>query len=425
MIIPSIDLMNGVAVQLVGGREKRLDAGDPVPIARAFAIAGEVAVIDLDAAIGTGSNEAVIRTLLEIGPCRVGGGIRTYEKAVEWLDAGARKIIIGTAATPGLLRRLPRERIIAALDAEHGEVVTHGWRTRSGAGIVERMRELREFVGGFLITSVEREGRMEGIDLEEIRNLLTEAGEARITFAGGVTTVKEVAAIDELGADAQVGMALYTGRMHLADGIAAPLHSDRPDGLWPTVVVDERGIALGLAYSNLESVRRAVELRRGVYFSRTRGIWIKGGTSGAVQDLLRIDLDCDRDALRFTVLQHGPGFCHKGTATCWGENCGLTQLMARIKVRAQEAPAGSYTERLLEDGALLRAKLLEEAAELAGATSAAEAVHEAADLMYFTSVALARAGISLAEVERELDRRALKVSRRPGDAKPAPEGRTA
>ena len=96
MIIPSIDLMNGNAVQLVGGKEMALDAGDPRPIAEKFGRVGEIAVIDLDAALSQGSNREVIEDLLKLAPCRVGGGIRDVETALDWLDKGARKVILGT-----------------------------------------------------------------------------------------------------------------------------------------------------------------------------------------------------------------------------------------------------------------------------------------------------------------------------------------
>jgi phosphoribosyl-ATP pyrophosphohydrolase/phosphoribosyl-AMP cyclohydrolase len=418
VIIPSIDLMGAVAVQLIGGRDKAIDAGDPLPIARRFALAGEIAVIDLDAALGRGENRQLIRALLRAAPCRVGGGIRDLRSAVEWLDAGAARIILGTAAEPGLLARLPRERLIAALDADHGEVVVEGWRTGTGRGVVERMRELRPYVGGFLVTFVEREGRMGGVDLAQVEALVSEAGDARLTVAGGVTTAEEIAAIDRLGADAQVGMALYTGRLSLADAIAAPLVADRPDGLWPTVVAGESGEALGLAWSSRASLRQAVETRQGVYHSRKRGIWTKGESSGAVQDLLRIDLDCDRDALRFTVCQHGEGFCHRKTATCWGGTTGLVALASRLRGRIETQESGSYTARLMQNPELLRAKLREEAGELASASTREETISEAADLLYFALVRLLSAGATLADVEKELDARALRLSRRPGDAKP-------
>ncbi len=421
MIIPSIDIMDGQAVQLVGGREKAMDAGDPRPIAARFALAGEIAVVDLDAALGRGDNTDLIRELLTIADCRVGGGIRNIERAIEWLDAGATQVVLGTAATPDVLRELPRERVVAALDAIDGEVVVDGWQTRTGRDVFDQMRELRDVVGGFLVTFVEREGRLQGSDLARAERLREAAGDTMLTVAGGITTTDEIAALDKLGIDAQVGMALYTGRMDLADAIAAPLTSDRPDGLWPTVVVDERGVALGLAWSSSESLRAAVRNRRGVYRSRTRGLWVKGETSGATQDLLRVDLDCDRDALRFTVRQQGSGFCHRNTATCWGALNGLGALERTLRQRIADAPPGSYTRRLLDDPNLLRSKLVEEANELAAATSRYEVTWETADVLYFALVALARGDGSLAQVERVLDRRSREVTRRPGHAKPATE----
>jgi phosphoribosyl-ATP pyrophosphohydrolase len=417
VIVPSIDLMGGQAVQLVGGKQKALDAGDPRPIAEQFRLAGEIAVVDLDAALGRGSNAELIEELVQIAPCRVGGGIRSVEAAIRWLDAGATKVVLGTAARPDILKELPRERVIAALDAVEGEVVVEGWQSKTGADVFERMAALRDYVGGFLVTFVEHEGRLQGTDLERAKRLRAAAGDAELTIAGGITTAQEVAALDELGCGAQVGMALYTGRMELADAIAAPLKSDRTDGLWPTVVTDEHGVALGLAWSSFESLREAVRRRAGVYHSRTRGLWIKGETSGATQELLRIDLDCDRDALRFTVRQRGAGFCHNDTWTCWGAAGGLPALSRRIEQRRKDAPAGSYTRRLFDDPELLRKKLLEEGGELAAAESTAEVAHEAADVLYFTLAKLAGANVPLAAVEAELERRALKVSRRPGNAK--------
>src|SRR5205085_1134066 len=161
-------------------------------------------------------------------------------------------IVLGTAAVPELLRELPRERVIAALDARDGEVVVEGWRQGTGRGIVERMQELNGLVGGYLVTFVEREGSLSGIDMEHVK------------------------------------------------------------------------------------LRVAVRTRRGVYHSRARGLWIKGATSGDTQELLRVDVDCDRDVLRFTVRQHGRGFCHLHTRTCWGNDRGLTALFRRLQSRMEQ-----------------------------------------------------------------------------------------
>lgn len=149
------------------------------------------------------------------------------------------------------------------------------------------------------------------------------------------------------------------------------------------------------------------------------GLWRKGDTSGHVQDLLLIDLDCDADAMRFQVIQHGnpPAFCHLNTHSCWGHTSGLTALQETLKARKQLAPVGSYTKRLFDDPTFLRHKLLEEAQELAEATCHDHVAAEAADLLYFALVRCAVADVSIADIEAHLDRRTLKVQRRPGHAK--------
>ncbi len=422
MIIPSIDLMDGRAVQLRRGKEFVLDGGDPIERLEAFGVAGEVAVVDLDAAMGKGSNADLMREMIRRAPCRVGGGIRDVDSAKAWLDAGATRVVIGTAASVEFCSQLPPDRVVAAVDAERGTVVVEGWQTRTGYEVIDRIGELAGSVSGFLLTQVEREGEMGGFDRELVERAIEAAGGARVTAAGGITTIEEVAELDRMGADAQVGMALYTDRMSLGAALGAPLHQDI-GGLWPTVVCTEDGTALGLAWSSLESLEAAVAQRRGIYWSRSRSnLWVKGETSGATQDLLRVDLDCDRDALRFTVRQHGTGFCHTGEPACWPERFSLFTLERVIAERAKAAPAGSGTARLVADADLLATKLTEEASELAEAANAAEAVHEAADLLYFTMVAVGRHGVDLEDVRRELKRRHARVSRRPMEAKPEATG---
>ena len=415
MIVPSIDLMGGRAVQLVGGKGAPVESADPFEMAEKFAVVGEIAVIDLDAALGGGSNDEIVRQLVRRHRCRFGGGIRTVGDALEWLDAGAEKVILGTAATPEILSELPRERVLAALDGVEGEVVIRGWTEHTGASVLDRLAELRSLVGGFLVTFVESEGRLGGIDLEACRKVVEAAGGTPVTAAGGVTTAAEIAALDHMGADAQVGMAIYTGRLDLGEAFAAPLRSDRADGLWPTVVCDEHGSALGLVYSNAQSLAAAVDERRGVYWSRSRNeLWRKGETSGATQRLIRIDADCDRDARRFSVRQTGSGFCHLDSRSCWGPDRGLGDLERRLVDRVANPVPGSYTERLVSDPALLAAKLVEEAGELSDATEPTDVAWEAADVLYFTLAALAARGVPLEAAIRELDRRSRNVRRRDG-----------
>ncbi len=419
MIVPSIDIQNGRAVQLRHGREYVLDGGHPMERLEQFAVAGEVAVIDLDAALGKGSNADLIREMVKTADCRVGGGIRDLDTARDWLDAGAASIIVGTAASVEFCSSLPKERVVAAVDAERGSVVVDGWQMRTRHNAVDRISELALTVKGFLLTQVEREGDMGGFDFQLVEHAVAAAGDARVTAAGGITTADHIADLDRMGADAQVGMALYTEKISLGEALGAPLERGIDDRLWPTVVCDENGITLGLVWSTRESLAAAVEQRRGIYWSRSRNeLWIKGATSGSTQELLRVDLDCDRDALRFTVKQHGMGFCHTGERACWPTPFDLPSLQRVIQQRRAAADPKSGTARLFEDADLLGKKLIEEAGELAAAQTAEEARHEAADLLYFALVAAERSGVSLQSIVEELALRNRRVSRRPMQAKP-------
>jgi phosphoribosyl-ATP pyrophosphohydrolase len=394
-----------------------LDGGDPLERLEQFAVAGEVAVVDLDAALGRGSNAATIRRMVRRAACRVGGGIRDLDSARAWLDAGAERIVIGTAASPAFCGALPRDRVIAAVDSARGEVVVDGWRAKTGQPALDVIRSLAPHVGGFLLTQVEREGEMEGFDATLVRAAVAAAGNARVTAAGGISSADEIAELDRLGADAQVGMALYTERINLGDAVAAVLRA-RPDGLWPTVVCDESGRVLGLVWSSAASLRRAVAERRGIYWSRSRSaIWVKGESSGNTQRLLAVDADCDRDALRFVVRQEGTGFCHRSTRSCFRDRFDLGTLERVIAARRTEGDPESGTVRLLTRRGLLESKLAEETAELARAATRDEVVHEAADVLYLVLAAIARAGATLADVESELGRRRLAVRRRPMEAK--------
>jgi len=417
MIVPSIDIMRGRAVQLRHGREFVLDGGDPMKWLERFSVAGEVAVVDLDAAMGVGSNAPLIRSMVRRASCRVGGGIRDHATAIGWLDVGASRIVIGTAATADFCAALPRERTIAAVDSVRGDVVVDGWRRPAGRPVLDAIRELTPHVHGFLLTQVEHEGAMLGFDLDLVTSAVAAAGEARVTAAGGITSADDVAHLDRAGADAQVGMALYTGAMSLGEALAAPLRAPIA-GLWPTIVSDESHRVLGLAWSNAQSLRRAVDERRGIYWSRSRSqVWVKGETSGSRQQLLAVRLDCDRDAIQFVVRQDGTGFCHTGTRSCFGDRFDLGVLERVVASRVAAPDGASGTTRLLTEPRLLMAKLQEESGELASAVTRDQAVHESADLVYLVTTALAKFGATFGDVEEELARRRLRVTRRPMEAK--------
>lgn len=220
MILPCIDLMGGKVVQLVQGREKALDAGEPLALLRKFALFPQIQVIDLDAALAQGSNDAIVRDLAARAVCRVGGGVRSLERARTLLDAGASRVIVGTAAfTPDginmpLLEALPADRLILALDSKDGKIVTRGWRQATRFSAEEVIAQLEPYCSGFLCTYVDKEGMMQGTDLDWFARLRA-ATRHEITAAGGITTIEEIRALNDLGIHAALGMAIYTGRLSL------------------------------------------------------------------------------------------------------------------------------------------------------------------------------------------------------------------
>lgn len=410
MIHPSIDLLGGKVVQLRGGdpNECRVALDDVFGVAERMHRCGELAVIDLDAALGRGDNLALIEALCARFDCRVGGGIRDHERADALLRAGARKLIIGTRATPEFLSRYPRERLIVALDARGGKVVDHGWTRATGADVLERARSLEPYCSEFLYTLVDREGSLRGIDLPAVRALV-EATKNRVVAAGGIATREEVSALRTMGASCQLGMAIYTGAFELADAFIDGLDFSKHDGLIPVVVQDEAREVVMHAFANREAVALTLQRGEGWYYSRSRqALWQKGATSGHLQRIVSVRADCDGDTLLYRVAQQAKA-CHEPSRHgCFGpQRFDVEHLMATLRSRATDADVdpASYSARLLREPGLCEQKILEEAAELAEATSRREIVWEAADVVFFTLAKLAREGIAWQEVLRELDGR--------------------
>jgi phosphoribosylformimino-5-aminoimidazole carboxamide ribotide isomerase len=228
MLIPCIDLQGGQAVQLVRGRKRELAVADVFGQLEKFKNYEWLHVIDLDAAMGKGKNRELVRELCRKAKnqfgmkVRVGGGIRTVMRAVKVANWGASQLIVGSASFVNgkvnrrflrqLAKKIPRRKIIIALDTSRGAITIHGWRTRIAMQAQEVMAELEPFCGGFLCTDVDREGTMTGANLEWFRKL-REATSLPIIAAGGIKTRREVATLDKLGMDAAVGMAMYKNRL--------------------------------------------------------------------------------------------------------------------------------------------------------------------------------------------------------------------
>jgi phosphoribosylformimino-5-aminoimidazole carboxamide ribotide isomerase len=224
MLIPSIDLQGGRIVQLVQGEKLAIEETDPEPWIARFSRFPRVQLIDLDAAKGEGDNGALVASICGRLPCRVGGGIRSIERAEAVLAAGAHAVIVSSALfraggldltfAQALAAAVGPERVIAAVDSRGGHVVIHGWRTALPITPVEAVRALQPYCSEFLYTHVDTEGLMKGTDVDAIL-AVRRATDRRVTAAGGITTREEIERLDAERVDAVVGMAIYTGQLPL------------------------------------------------------------------------------------------------------------------------------------------------------------------------------------------------------------------
>ena len=226
MIVPCIDLMDGKVVQLVQGREKALEADSPEEMLRRFSGFPQIQVIDLDAAMGRGANDDLVEMLAAKAVIRAGGGVRTVERANALLDQGAFRVIVGTSTfgphgpdhtfLQELKDAVGQERIVLALDSKGGRIVVKGWQEATTFTAEEVVHQLEPWCSGFLCTYVDKEGMMQGTDLDWFRRLRA-ATDHEITAAGGITTMDDIRALDRMGIHAAVGMAIYTGRLDLTE----------------------------------------------------------------------------------------------------------------------------------------------------------------------------------------------------------------
>jgi phosphoribosylformimino-5-aminoimidazole carboxamide ribotide isomerase len=226
MIIPCIDLMDGKVVQLVQGREKALEADEPLAMLEKFKAFPQIQVIDLDAAMGRGSNDELVSLVAAKAVVRAGGGVRSVERAQALVEQGAHRVIVGTAAfrmdgvnedfLEQVAGAIGAERLIIALDSKDGRIVVKGWRESTQLTAEEVLGPLEPYCSGFLCTYVDKEGMMQGTDLAWFRRLRA-ATKREITAAGGITTLDEVRQLLAMNVHAALGMAIYTGRLSLAE----------------------------------------------------------------------------------------------------------------------------------------------------------------------------------------------------------------
>lgn len=427
MVISSIDLKNGHVVQLKNGKELVLERDDADSLIADFDMYGEVAVIDLDAALGNVDekgntvNTNLLKSLLHHGNVRTGGGIRSVKRAKELIKLGAEKVIIGSAAWKSqpeegksvlnedflneLADAIGKERIIISVDAINGKIAVKGWTETVNVSLVEGARQAEKFCSELLFTCVEKEGCMQGTDMNYVKALREEV-KCRLVVAGGVSSVEEISQLEKLHCDVQLGMALYTGKVALKDAFISCLDFDKVN-LIPVIAQSVNGEVMMEGYANAEAFARTFESKKLTFFSRERKtLWTKGETSGNFLEVVKLRADCDRDTVLATVIPHGPA-CHTGSWTCFGtdpaEKSSMGRLYDVIADRFKNPRPGSYTATLNDER--VREKVMEEAEELCEAESKEDVIWEAADLLYFVNVLLYKEGVTWKDVYDELDGR--------------------
>ncbi len=454
-VIPCLDVAAGRVVKGLKFENLR-DAGDPVEAARRYEAGGADELCFLDVAAsheGRGTLVDLVRRVADVLsiPFTVGGGVRSVEDAGALLSAGADRVTVNTAAVldPELVTRLAErfgaQCVVVAVDAKRaGErfvVSTHGGRNLTGSELGTWVSEVTaRGAGEILLTSMDADGTKAGFDLAMLKTARA-ATALPIVASGGAGELAHFApAVLEGGADAVLAASVFHDRIFSVGQVkralaraGVPVRPAVPAGL-EEVAFDGRGLVpvvvrnattgevLTLAWANDEALALTVETRQTHLFSRSRNaLWKKGETSGNVQRVVRVSLDCDRDAVLYDVEPAGPA-CHTGSASCFasiaaapGEEAstssgidpfGLGPLFAVVADRKARPDPGSYTNRLLEKGiGKCAQKVGEEGVEVAlAAVSRDEAglAAEIADLMYHVVVLMAARGLSPEAVATEL-----------------------
>ena len=428
MVISSIDLKDRHIIKLKNGRDLVLQRDDADNLINEFNFYGEVAVIDLDAAMGNVDakgntvNTNLLKSLLRKGNVRTGGGIHTVKRARELISLGAEKVIIGSSAwnkNPSsndsvlntefleeLVQAIGKQRIIISVDAINGKITVKGWTETIDVSLIEGAKQAEQYCSELLFTCVEKEGCMQGTNIDmaqELRN----AVKCRVVVAGGVSTESEIEQLEKMGCDVQLGMALYTNKVSLKDSFIRCLDWKKTDGMIPVIAQSEHGEVLMMGYANHEAFKKTFDTKKLTFWSRTRNtLWTKGETSGHFLEVKKLRADCDRDTVLATVVPHG-GVCHTGSFNCFSseadEKSSMERLYGTIAERFANPKPGSYTATL--DSKRVREKIEEEAEELCEADGKDEVIWEAADLLYFVSVLMYKEGVNWNDIYSELDRR--------------------
>ncbi|AYV78720.1 MAG: bifunctional phosphoribosyl-AMP cyclohydrolase/phosphoribosyl-ATP pyrophosphatase protein [Edafosvirus sp.] len=418
IFIPTLDISNGKAVLVKNGKVYKI-LGDPFEKAQFLSINNHFQVVDIDAAMNIGSNKEIIQKISKKYPCYVGGGIRTYQDAVDYLNSSARRVIISTALSHELVNKIRKERLIIAFDIdEKYNVFKDGRKGFMDKRLFDLIDEYKDNTEIITITFHHTEGTCTGIPMDQVKEIKDYILKynIRLVVAGGISSIKEIGDLIDLQVIPQFGSGFWNGKFTLGDifqcisakvlNIKNVTFKERK--LIPTSIQSTDGQLLGEVFSTPESLKLSVDTRIATFHSReTDSCWIKGATSGNYHTVINIHYSCDGTALRFVV--EGNTFCHTGSESCFGDTdparASLKSMQRLLKKRMNSSEEKSYTKALLSDGFKINSKIMEEAEELICATDNDEIISEASDLIYFMLLYLQKNNVEISDVENELIKR--------------------
>ncbi len=399
MLLPIIEVSQGRALPVDGPDALPVDDSDLLAQVERLGRTGEVVLVDVDAATGSGNNEALIRQAIRLAPCFVGGGIRDEDKVRRLLRAGAHRVLLDTSVTTDFLSRMPRYRILVSLDTVDGAVITDGRARPTNRTTAETMQILAPYCSGFLCSFVEADGRGAPTPANRVRDVAA-ATTLYLAVRGGGHGVDDVRTLDQIGVDVALAGTWKSPAIDPTDAFVACM--DFSKGPVPTIVQDPQGQILMLNWSDAVTLRRSLEDGVVRYCPRDEGC--EAGDELPGSRLVRATADRSRRALVYTVRPASSVFdrAHYSRFGKGAREFGLSGLFEVIRARRDDPRPGSYTSFLFEKDDRIPRKLTEEIYELLTARTHDDITWEAADVIYFLLAYLVKQGVSLDEVLSEL-----------------------
>ena len=427
--IPTLDISDGRAILVKHGKKYK-DNGDPLEKAKFISIHKHFQIVDIDGAVTNNvkNNRELIKHIVKKYPCYVGGGIRTLEIASEYLNSSARRVVI--SSNPDLLLKLPKDRVILAVDLDKdNSILINGRTKKSDMTLVQFLDTYAKYTDILSVTFHDNEGTMEGVPEAQIHELkkITDTYSLKLICAGGISSIKDITFLTNNSIIPQFGSGFWQGHFTLGDVYSLlpnikkkVLLNDKSERMFPCIVQSNTGLVLGLTYMTSNALKLSVDTRVATFYSREHeNIWIKGATSGNYHTVEKVHFCCDNSAIRI-VVDSTTDFCHMGTKSCFGHTDpsrgNLNNINSHI-TKAVTSHDSGYTSEIIKDGYKLKTKLIEEIGELIYADTEQEKIAESADVFYFLLLYLQNQGLDIKDIEAELIKRQYKILKEPVIAK--------